>query len=98
MLKRIRPGIRRQHTAGHVRHAFTLLLALGSLLAATGCSSSAMSGRQAGLPNPASEFCIDRMKGRLEIVTDASGGQRGMCHLPDGTVVEEWELLRRMGG
>ncbi len=45
------------------------------------------------IPNPASEHCLER-GGKLVIVQGASG-QRGMCHLPDGTVVEEWELLRR---
>lgn len=45
------------------------------------------------IPNPASQHCLER-GGKLVIVKDASG-ERGMCHLPDGTVVEEWELLRR---
>ena len=32
--------------------------------------------------------------GKLEIVKDESG-EKGMCHLPDGTLIEEWELFRR---
>lgn len=45
------------------------------------------------IPNPASEYCVAQ-GGRVEIVTDSTG-QKGMCHLADGTVVEEWELYRR---
>lgn len=51
---------------------------------------------QVGLANPASEYCISQ-GGTLEIVRDAAG-DRGMCHLPDGTVIEEWALFRRDNG
>lgn len=43
--------------------------------------------------NPASEHCLNK-GGKLVIVKDESG-EKGMCHLPDGSVVEEWELFRR---
>ena len=46
-----------------------------------------------GIANPASEHCVKK-GGKLEIVKEAAG-EKGMCHLPDGTVVEEWELFRR---
>ncbi|MEE9877844.1 MAG: DUF333 domain-containing protein [Stenotrophomonas maltophilia] len=26
---------------------------------------------------------------------NVEGGEYGMCHLPDGSQVEEWELFRR---
>lgn len=65
------------------------ILALSSL---GGCNSREP-GRAAAIANPASEHCIKR-GGRLEIVKDASG-EKGICHLPDGTAVEEWELFRR---
>jgi hypothetical protein len=48
-----------------------------------------------GLANPASQFCIDK-GGTLEI-RDEAGGQAGYCTLPDGRVVEEWELFRSEG-
>ena len=47
------------------------------------------------IANPASEYCTEDKGGRLEIVTDESGAQKGMCHLPGGTVVDEWELYRK---
>lgn len=49
-----------------------------------------------GLANPASEYCI-KMNGTLDIV-QGEAGEIGMCHLPDGTVIEEWELFRRDNG
>jgi hemolysin len=47
-----------------------------------------------GMPNPASEFCV-KQGGKLEIKKDKDGGEYGMCHLPDGTVVEEWAYFRQ---
>ncbi|WP_234463998.1 putative hemolysin [Paracoccus caeni] len=44
------------------------------------------------MANPASVNC-ERIGGRLEI-RNSAGGQTGYCHLPDGNVVEEWELFR----
>lgn len=46
------------------------------------------------IANPASVYCVEDMGGELEIVTDENGGQFGLCHLPDGTSIEEWELFR----
>jgi putative hemolysin len=48
----------------------------------------------AGLANPASVFC-EEQGGTVEIVTDAEGNQTGICNLPDGTEVEEWEYYRQ---
>lgn len=44
------------------------------------------------LANPASQFCVDQ-GGEVEIV-DGDDGQVGMCVLPDGTRVDEWEYFR----
>jgi eight-cysteine-cluster-containing protein len=46
-----------------------------------------------GLPNPASVYC-EQHGGTLEIRTDASGGQYGVCVFPDGTECEEWAFFR----
>ena len=69
-----------------------LILNIFTLSLLMGCSSNAPSSNVL-LPNPASEHCV-RKGGKLEIVKGESG-EGGMCHLPDGTVVEEWELFRR---
>lgn len=45
-----------------------------------------------GMANPASVYCQQR-GGTLEMRRTAQG-TAGWCHLPDGTVVEEWALWR----
>lgn len=45
-----------------------------------------------GMPNPAAVHC-DSKGGTYEIKkTDA--GEAGVCHLPDGTSVDAWQLYR----
>ncbi|RCS25935.1 DUF333 domain-containing protein [Phyllobacterium salinisoli] len=63
------------------------LIALFSL---AGCTPH--QDRPVGIPNPASVYCI-KIGGRLEIRQEPQG-QSGYCHLPDGRVVDEWELFR----
>jgi uncharacterized protein len=50
-----------------------------------------------GLANPASVYCEDA-GGTVEIVTDAEGNEAGICVLPDGTRVDEWEYYRDRNG
>lgn len=45
------------------------------------------------MANPASVFCVEQ-GGKLEIRKNADGSEYGMCHLPDGRVVEEWAFFR----
>ena len=68
---------------------FTNVFALAFL---GGCNTEAPNSTTA-IANPASEHCVKK-GGKLEIVKEAAG-EKGMCHLPDGSVVEEWELFRR---
>jgi hypothetical protein len=46
------------------------------------------------MANPASVYC-EQNSGTLEIITDTSGAQSGICHLPDGTSCEEWAYFRK---
>lgn len=48
---------------------------------------------QPELPNPASVNCQEQ-GGSLEIRSDESGGQIGICIFPDGSECEEWTLFR----
>lgn len=50
--------------------------------------------QRVGIANPASEHCVKK-GGKLEIRKNSEGGEYGICHLADGTQIEEWELLRR---
>lgn len=70
-------------------------LALSSVFA-VGCSSGAPGpgGAAVGMANPASTHCVSK-GGKLVIRKDKDGNETGICHLPDGTQVEEWELFRR---
>jgi putative hemolysin len=45
------------------------------------------------LPNPASVFC-EGQGGRVEIRTDASGNQAGVCIFQDGSECGEWAFYR----
>lgn len=46
------------------------------------------------IANPASEFC-EEQGGTVEIVTDDAGNESGICRLPDGTDIDEWEYYRQ---
>jgi putative hemolysin len=50
--------------------------------------------KRVGLANPASTYCIS-LGGKRETRKDAAGNESSICHLPDGTVIDEWTLLRR---
>ncbi|RIV75629.1 putative hemolysin [Pelagerythrobacter aerophilus] len=71
-----------------------MMLALGSILLC-GCAAQPIDeepAQKVGIANPASEYCVAQ-GGEVEI-RDGADGQVGYCHLPDGTVVEEWEFFR----
>lgn len=46
-----------------------------------------------GMANPASVYC--QKLGGKTIMKSNDKGQYGMCQLPDGSQIEEWELYRR---
>jgi putative hemolysin len=46
-----------------------------------------------GLANPASVHC-EEQGGKLEIRTDADGGQKGACVFDDGSECDEWAFFR----
>ncbi len=63
-----------------------------AVLVLAGCTTTTTENNAVGMANPASVYC-EQQGGRVEI-RDGSEGQLGYCHLPDGRVVEEWELFR----
>ncbi|MGB3072599.1 MAG: DUF333 domain-containing protein [Ottowia sp.] len=83
------------------RLSWALLLAASSLFL-SGCASSMHDHEPrkpsqppaVGMPNPASAYCIKK-GGKVVIQKDRDGNQFGMCHLPDGTQMEEWALFKR---
>ncbi len=71
----------------HLSLICTLLLA-----ACGGGGPKAAPGQWASMANPASKYCAE-LGGRLEIRAEQAG-EAGYCHLPDGSVMEEWQLYR----
>lgn len=65
---------------------------LCTLLSAPARSSGPESG-EVGLPNPASVYC-EEQGGKVEIRTDAGGGQYGVCIFADGSECDEWAFYR----
>lgn len=49
---------------------------------------------KADASNPASVFCVER-GGKSAINTAKDGSQYGVCQLPNGPTVEEWEFYRK---
>ena len=70
--------------------ATTLFLALPSVAA---CGSD---DDEPEVPNPASAFC-EEQGGTVEIESDSAGNQTGICVLPSGERVDEWEYYREHG-
>lgn len=62
------------------------------LSACGGESINAPQEKMIGMANPAAVYC-EEQGGRVEIRKEENG-DAGYCHLPDGRVIEEWELFR----
>jgi putative hemolysin len=75
-----------------VKKTLLIIIVLACLVALAGCT---WFGRKTGanMPNPASVYCGDH-GGKLEIRTDAAGGQAGMCVFPDKSECDEWAYFR----
>jgi putative hemolysin len=50
-------------------------------------------GSNTGIANPASVYC-EQQGGKLNIVTDAQGGQSGICVFTNGVECDEWKFFR----
>ena len=75
----------------------TITIAAIALLL-TGCGTtsapepSASTSSPAGIANPASEYC--ESLGGTVVIKDTEAGQVGICNLPDGRSIDEWDLYR----
>ena len=67
-------------------------LVLTSLAACSSTPNKDTTVPKIGMANPASQYCVEQ-GGKLDIRNE-SNGQVGYCKLPNGQVVEEWELFR----
>lgn len=73
----------------YIKPIFTLVAAAGL----SACAGPEPAAPALGMANPASVYCA-KLGGKLVIETHVAG-QVGICHLPDGTQIEEWALFRR---
>ena len=73
--------------------AMCVVLVMGLLLGGCAAQKRAADEEAAGLPNPASVYCEEH-DGRVEMRTDADGGQYGVCVFEDGSECEEWAFYR----
>ena len=80
----------------------TLSTLTASTLLAAGCAASGPAPGPAapktstpviGMANPASVYCL-QLGGKLRM-EKTTAGEHGICVLPNGTEIEEWELFRR---
>ena len=70
-----------------------LVVSVFLLAACTGIMDES-TPKSVGMANPASVYCAG-LNGDSEVRTGSDGGEYALCHLPDGTFIEEWELFRR---
>ncbi|ABR74982.1 DUF333 domain-containing protein [Actinobacillus succinogenes] len=70
------------------------VILFGASMAVSALTACHYTSPAAGIANPASEFCI-KQGGKSEIRKDKDGSEYGVCHLPNGETVEEWEYFRR---
>jgi putative hemolysin len=73
--------------------AVTLILILAGLSSCGDSDDSAADQRPTAMPNPASVYC-EEQGGTSVIVAASDGSQSGVCRLPDGTEIDEWEYFR----
>ncbi|MGF6147193.1 Putative hemolysin [Kingella potus] len=75
------------------------LSALAAAAVLSACSTADQPAAQpestaVGMANPASVYCVEQ-GGKSEIRKDKEGNEYGMCRLPDGSVVDEWDYYRQ---
>ena len=75
----------------------TLIILTGLALLASACATQETTPpteaiKPVGLPNPASQNCLDQ-GGELVIMTRGDGGQYGVCLFEDNRQCEEWALM-----
>jgi len=74
--------------------AFCLLLVLAACVNETPVPTPVtLVDEDAEMANPASVYC-EKYGGKLDIRTDASGGQSGVCVFADGSECDEWAYFR----
>lgn len=77
-------------------HRYAIRAGLGLLAAGliAGCAAPPVPPpRPAGLVNPASSYC--HAQGGRTLLGYTAEGREGLCFLPDGSLLDEWQLYLR---
>lgn len=69
------------------------LMVTSTILTACNTVPHANHEKLIGMPNPASEYCI-KQGGKSILQKDKDGSEYTLCQLPNGQIIEEWELFR----
>lgn len=72
-------------------------LTIAGMIAMTGLLNACTTTNQeprVSIANPASEFCV-KSGGKSEIRKNQDGSEYGVCILPNGQIVEEWDYFRK---
>lgn len=66
------------------------------LMGLTACSTAPKNDQKhmVGMANPASVYCKEK-GGKSIPRKDVDGGEYALCQLPDGQIIEEWDLYRK---
>jgi putative hemolysin len=76
------------------RKLVLVVIAVLLMVSMAGCKrDQTTSGSEVKIANPASLHC-EEDGGEVDIRTDASGGQSGVCVFPDGSECDEWAYFR----
>ncbi len=73
--------------------ALAVILSGCTALQAAAPASTPTATAQANMPNPASVYCTEH-GGAVEIRTDATGAQHGVCRFLDDSECDEWAYFR----
>jgi putative hemolysin len=76
-----------------MKNTIFAITCLFAVLFLVSCEYRANDKKDTQIANPASVYCIEHA-GRLEIRTDETGGQYGVCIFSDNSECEEWAYFR----
>jgi putative hemolysin len=76
------------------RRLLLMVIIILIVISMMGCKrDQTTSGSEVNISNPASLHCEEN-DGKVDIRTDETGGQVGVCVFPDGSECDEWAYLR----
>ncbi|RSO53279.1 DUF333 domain-containing protein [Acinetobacter lactucae] len=69
-------------------------MVISIILTACNAVRPASDEKPIGMSNPASEYCV-KQGGKSILQKNKDGSEYSLCQLPNGQIIEEWELFRK---